>query len=487
LGTALVALLLMGWSDAQQARSANSDLSVLLDNDIRLYLAGMAISCIGLHPWVGGGSRSYSWECYRFWDYTNQGWSTHSPDLVHNELLQAATDYGLVGAGLLLVLLLTITLVAFVRSGTSIPNDQSSCNAWRLGGLAAFFGMFAQSNFSFVFHIIPQTILLGACLGFAAHSSSQDRMGSASSLVSKLMITGIAMLCAAGLIPYGVKGSKVTLALWPSMFSKTLLTSPEARMSGLTAAIQIWPQSQFYLERAGLYRLAVKDSGEGWSKTDEIKHAIRDYNTARVLHSYDPAITVNQGLLFSGLNRDSEAEEAFEMTTKLQGGMESIFAGHYYFANHLFQKGLRTYRGGDSASAIEHFKLAAGEVESALRLVPGRGTSLQIAIHESLGAALEETHDFEGAMKSYDFTCTILSGQSAHYRAGALLGRMAVQDWTKRDPSLALARFIAAKNRIGNHVLPAGISVEQRAAYLAYLDKNIKFLEGANIKPAPLK
>lgn len=487
LATALAVLLFMGWSDAQQLRFGNSDLTLMLDNAIRLYMAGMAISCIGLHPWEGGGSRSYSWESYQFWDNSIQGYGTHKPDLVHNELLQAATDYGLIGAGLLLFLVITIAIIALVRIGTTSPNDKSSCNAWRIGGLAAFFGMFAQSNFSFVFHIIPQAILLGACLGFAAHRYSQNGAGHANSLVSKLIVTGIAFVCVAWLVPYGIKGSKVTLALWPSMFSKTPLTSREARMDGLTAAIQIWPQSQFYQERAGLYTLAAKESGEDWSKTEEIKYAIRDYNTARVLHSYEPSITINQGLLFSGLGRDQEAEEAFEMTIKLQGGMESIYGGNFYYADYLFQKALRTYRRGDPTNAVEQFKLAATTIESGIRLLPERGASLRVAIHESLGAAFEETNDFEGAMKSYEFASTLPSGQTANYRVGALLGRMAAQEWSKRNPSLALAGFIAARNRIGNHPLPSGVSVEQRTAYIAYLDKNIKFLQGANIKPTPSK
>jgi hypothetical protein len=111
-----------------------------------------------------------------------------------------------------------------------------------------------------------------------------------------------------------------------------------------------------------------------------------------------------------------------------------------------------------------------------------------VAIHESLGAAVEETKDYERALGTYNFAVTILGGQTAHYRAGALLGKMAVQAWTERRPSDALALFIEAKNRATAHGdLPTGVTNAQRTEYLTYLDKTIKFLEGARIVPTPPK
>jgi O-antigen ligase/tetratricopeptide (TPR) repeat protein len=488
IGTAVVALLLTGWQGAQQARFGSADALSLLDNDIRLFMAGIAVSCIGLHPWEGGGSRSYSWECYRFWDSSSHGYGQAKPDLVHNELLQATTDYGLLGVGLLLTFSIAIISTSIVRAGTSDPADRSNSNAWRIGGLAAFLGVFTQSNFSFVFHIFPQTILLGVFFGLAARSSSQLSVENASQLASKLLVTGVAVLCFAALGFYGMKGTQVTMALWPTMFSKTLLTSSAARIDGLSLAIRIWPQSLFYQDRATLYTEVAKDSEADWSKTDEIKRAVRDYSAARVLHPYDPAITLNEALLFSGLQRDLEAEDSFRKTIYLQGGMESLFAGHYHFANHLFQKGMREYLGGDPSKSILTLEQAQSEIEAASAKMPNKGAPLRVAIHESLGAAVEGTQDYERALEIYNFAVTILGGQTAHYRAGALLGKMAVQAWTERRPSDALALFIEARKRATAHGgLPTGVTNAQRTEYLAYLDKTIKFLEGARIVPTPPK
>ena len=85
--------------DIQEARYGSGDMDGLLDNTIRLYLIGIAVSCFGLHPLLGGGSRSYSWECFRFWDTNAMGAGGRKPEHVHNELLQTATDYGAIPGG----------------------------------------------------------------------------------------------------------------------------------------------------------------------------------------------------------------------------------------------------------------------------------------------------------------------------------------------------------------------------------------------------
>lgn len=489
IGLLIAGALFVGWEDAQQVRSGSADINRLLDNDIRLYLAGIAISCISLHPWGGGGSRSYSWESYRFWDPATHGNGQLKPDMVHNEALQAATDYGIIGIALLLVLLLTVAFIAIVRMSQGKPIAKDDSMVWRVGGLAALAGMISQSNFSFVFHLVPQVILLGVCLGFATRSETARESGKASKLVSKLLITGISALCVAALIPFGVKGTQVAFALWPSMFSKTPLTSEEARIDGLTQAIQALPRSVFYQERAMIYAAISKANGADWANTDETQKSLDDFTRARVLHPYDPSNVINQALMMSFLKQDAQAEVAFRQSVELQGGMESLFSSHFHFANHLYKRGLRDYQSGDKAKAVEAFQEAAVQIESALKSVPWNGVQLRLLIYESLGAAQEGTDDPDGALETYNLLSTINHGQTAHYRAGALLGKLAVQTWQKREPAEALRLFIEARERVAANkgAPPSGVTGAQRAEYIAYLDRTIKFLKDARITPAPSK
>ena len=93
--------------------------------------------------------------------------------------------------------------------------------------------------------------------------------------------------------------------------------------------------------------------------------------------------------------------------------------------------------------------------------------------------------DSEGALESYNFATTLHDGRRAHYRAGVLVGKMAVETWSQRRPGEALKHFIEARRRIaqaGNQ-LPLGVTPSQSAEYVAYLDRTIAFLKGAKVEP----
>jgi O-Antigen ligase len=480
----LATLLYLGWQGAMVTREGTDQVDQMLDN-IRLHLAGIAVSCIALHPWTGGGSRSYSWECYRFWDTKVQGWGGTRPDLVHNELVQAATDYGFIGAGALLILLATLAINAALTVGTAKPAEDRHASAWGIGGIAGFTAMFVQSNFSFVFHLVPQTLLLGICLACAACSGCRPLDKNDGTMISKTLLTITALLCVAFILPLGLRGSQVTHLLWPTLFSKTPLISPDARINSLTSAIELWPESTFHQDRATAYQNLTRNSGEGWAKSMEIQNTLADYQAARHLHPFDPTLAINHANLLSALGRDSEAEAVYSVAVELQGGMENGFLGNFRFANHFHRKGLRQFLAGQYDEAVKTLESAVFQIERSHFLLPTQGYELRVAIHESLGTAREKIMDYAGALEIYDKTCTMIYGATANYRAGVLLGRMAVEAWANRKPSDALALFLEAKKRAtASNTFPKDVTPEQRAEYLAYLDRTIKFLAGAKVTPS---
>ncbi len=488
LGLAIGAYLFMGWHDAQQLRSAGTGVTEMFDNTCRLYFLGIALSCIDLHPMIGGGSRSFSWECFRFASGKAQGdIITHKPEQVHNELVQAATDYGLIGAGLLIILLGSLAVAAVFRilSEESGRNSNNSGDAWRLGGLAGLAGMLVQSSFSFVFHLMPGILFLGICLGQISRSSfHENRIPQI--FGSRILLTFATCSCCLLLVPMGWRGIWVTKTLWPTHFSEQPLTSPEAKIDALTEAIRLWPQSGFYQERAVSYQtLAVGDDEKSNPKATAA--ALNDYQHAAVLHPNDPAIAVNYANLLSQLHRDAEAEAAYTLGLHLQGGMEPSFRGHFSLANHYMRKSVRLFRPEEPAQALESLELASQQIESAVREMHWIIKDLfepRLVIHESLGTAREASGDNEGALESYNFASSLQNGTRAHYRAGILYGKMAANAWATRKPSEALGYFIKARERIAAAKdLPQGVAPSQRVEYLAYLDQTIAFLKGAKIVP----
>ena len=483
-GLAIGGFLYNGWLASQELRNVTSGISEIMDNNSRLFLLGTAVSCIGLHPLVGGGSRSYSWESFGFFEGKLQGDTiTHLPEQVHNELVQAATDYGLIGAALLMGLLGALVVAAVVRilfSETSGDRDPS--DVWRLGGLAALAGMFVQSCFSFVFHLFPGVVLLGICLG-AIFRPAAKRGRPPQGGGSKVILSVAAVACVILLVPWGWKGSQVTGALWSSYFSKLSATSDESRTDALTYAIHLWPQSGFFQERAAIYQAAAAESGSN----ESTERAIRDYEQAERLHPYDPGPAINRANLLSQRQRDLEAESAYDRAIQLQGGMEPAFRGHFSLANHLMRKGLRQFRAEGPAATLASLETAAREMEESVRmmhwLIPDMNDS-RLAIHESLGAAREANGDYLGALRAYDFAATLSNGSRVNFRAAIVVRKMADVLWKARHPSEALGYFIEAKRRIEMaHEIPGDITPSQRLDYLAYLDQMIAFLTGAKVEP----
>lgn len=490
LGIGLGAYTYMGWHGSQELRLAGSGVSGMMDNNGRLYLLGIALSCIGLHPLSGGGSRSFSWESFRFSDSKLQGdIITHVPEQVHNEMMQAATDYGLAGAGLLTGLLMALVVMVVIRILFAEKTEQpGSADAWRLGGLAALTGMFLQSCFSFVFHLMPGAILLGICLGQISRPPA-PRGRSAQETGTKILLSAAAIACLLLLAPVGLKMTRVTSALWTSYFSRIPLVSAEAKADALTEAIGLWPTAAFYQERASVHQQAASSEQES-EAVPAAERAIKDYQAAEALHAHDPSLAINRANLLSQLRRDEEAEAAYDRAIHLQGGMEPAFRGHFSLANHLMRKGVRLFSASEPEPTLEAMEVAYQQMEQAVKEMPWVWPDMvtpRVSVQESLGAAREANGDYKGAMEAYLSAVNLPKGETAHYRAGVLFGKMAAASWNNRRPAEALAYFNQAKAHIGpTWPLPEGVTPSQRLEYLAYLDNTITFLQGAKITPLPL-
>lgn len=490
IGLILCGFLYYGWMESQALRREGSGIKGMMDNDGRLYLLGVALSCVGLHPMAGGGSRSFSWEFFRFAEGKMQGLIlTHIPEQVHNELLQAATDYGIIGAGLLLLLMASLAVTSLVRILFDDPGKSpDSGDAWRIGGLAALAGMLVQSCFSFVFHLMPGAILLGICLGWISRSASAP--GKRPQVVgARLLLSAAAAACALLLLPMGWKGIQVTRVLWPVYLGKQALTTPEARIEALGDALRIWPQSSLYQERAFIYQ-ELSTGDEGAVSREMAELAIRDYEEAELLHPLDPNPAINRANVLSQLHLDGEAESAYNRAISLQGGMEPSFRARFSLAKHLMHKGLRQFNAEYPADSLATLEIAAQQMKAAVENMhwpSAEMVDMWISAEESLGAAREANGDYQGAMKAYDFATTLDKRITrAHYRAGVLNGKMAASAWAARRPAEAMWCFMEAKRRIGlAKTLPSGVTPSQQLEYLAYLDQAITYLKGARIEPKP--
>lgn len=477
-------------SEVQETRSGDSDLTGLLDNHIRLYLVSIALSCIAIHPFFGGGSRSFSWECFQFWDTEAMGKGGAKPEHVHNELLQTATDYGILGAGLLIVLIVMIFVSAAFRiTSVHTPVSARFRNHWRIGGLAGFIGLFAQSNFEGIFRIPPGAILLALCLSAACLPVSREHTKSRSAWFSTGLISLSGIAAAIALALFGWKGSLVSRVLWASYFGP-VAPGLETRADSLSEAIAIWPLGSLYHRRGMTYQTLAAKSSDGEVTKDFLRLAISDYETTGELHPLSPEPAINSATLLSALGEAEEAEAEFRRAIGLQGEMEAAFHAIRLYATHLHRKGLKQFAEKEFLSALTSLQLASKHIEKVAQLHGDYMDSkdermLRVDIHESYGRALEEMGDFSAAMSEYDRTVMLPHGSSAHYRAGVLLGKRAVVAWSERRSEDALALFLMALDRtIRSRELPPGVTPGKKTEYVAYLKKTVKYLEGARVQPS---
>lgn len=495
VGLVLSGFLYTGWQEAQRVRQINSKDNVIegvMDNSCRLYFLGMAMSCMGQHPLTGGGSRSFSWECFQFSEARNIGHiAPNKPEFVHNEIIQAISDYGIIGMSLLVLLLST----SFIGTAIYILFDDvnwasTSALAWRIGGLAALSGMFIQSCFSFVFHLLPGVLLLGICLGQLC-SSRAVLIGRVPRLATTLLISCVALICITFLIPIGWKGTQVTQILWPVYLSKSPLGAGESKIAAFTEAIRIWPQHGLFEDRA----LELKKSlltAEPREVKKITSNILFDFEKASELHPYAPGPVINRANFLSQLEQDGEAEKAYNLAIQLEGGMEPAFLGHSSFATHLQRKSLRQFSSENPTLMLTSIEAAAEQMEISVKKMRGLYNMVyapRLGIHESLGVAREANGDYDGAMKAYDFAATLPYGLRAHYRAGVLHRKIATAAWADHRPGEALYHFMEAKVRIAQaeNNLPDAVTLNDQAENLAYLDKAIDYLKGAKVEPIKAK
>jgi tetratricopeptide (TPR) repeat protein len=479
---AIGVFVLSGWEN----RNGHADIGRSLDNDCRLYFLGMAVSCIGAHPLEGGGSRSFSWESNQFADVAAQGVTAfRKAEHVHNEIVQAATDYGLIGFGLLISLLASLSIMVIVKILFEETNhDCYYLDSWRLGGIAALSGMLVQSSFSFVFHLFPGVILLGICLGGMACNQTRAiktyRVVSSKVLLSLIGVGSLMLLA-----PLGWRSTTVTQTLWATHLSKFEKSTNESKLDALTKAISIWSHYSFYQERAAIFQ-SMALLNQDTTSSNSIASAISDYQKAQNLHAHDAEIAINLANLLSKTKQEEDAEKNYESAIQLQGGMEVAYQSHIFFVKHLMTKAARQFDLNDQAQALQTLEKASEQIEqSAKKMVwwSHDVSTLKPIVYENLGIAREAMGKYSKALESYDIAAALPGGAKANYRAGYLLSKMGESAWRSLRPSDSLAKFLEAKKRISQaQQLPDGVTEAQRVELIAHIDRWIAFLNEMKVK-----
>lgn len=165
----------------------------MVDDGGRLAFGQMAMSVFAESPVIGMGPRAFSYRSVENWDPSEHWVGNYRPEFAHNEYLQALSDYGSVGLGVILVLIFGHVVVGLYGIAVGARANEGMA-VMKVGALAGLAAMLAQANFSFIFHL-PTCIGLAGFLMGVLVSGDQGRKA-AVSLKGPLM--GLATLVATG-------------------------------------------------------------------------------------------------------------------------------------------------------------------------------------------------------------------------------------------------------------------------------------------------
>lgn len=479
--------LYFGWEKVQRARSdGKSGVVEMMDNTSRLRDYSLSFDAIKLNPAAGGGSRSYSWSSLQLWKPEEHGQATHLPEQTHNEVLQAATDYGLIGAGMILVLIASLSLGALwhVRFDEAHPSHgHPSPDSLRLGGMAALAGMLIQSSFSFVFHLMPGAMLLGIALGRLSTPGEQTPRvarfcGVATACLSALL--------AVSLLPAGIQGSRVVASLLPIYFkSRNPPTDPD-RIARISQAIAVWPLSEFHHSRALIHHQHAVPGNDAVN-AERLQLALRDYLDAARANPKFPGHFVNAANLLSLSRHSKEAEDHYRIAIRLQGNMEPAFRAHYHLAEHFRRLGMQHLKDRNPAAAIQSMRSALQsiqEAEAKSAWTSGELRDLRNACFLGLAHAHEAAGNHRAANDTLNTALGIRGNSSFRYHVGMLQYRHAMRLWRQRQAAASLPVFRNARNQLlgaRNHP-PQGVTRASIQEHIEEIDEILALLHEAGFR-----
>ncbi|MEK7950855.1 O-antigen ligase family protein [Luteolibacter soli] len=341
----IVLLAPLVFSKIQQRRGAKDpkEITQVADDRFRLTLAGYAIKISTTQPWTGSGSRSFGWKKNAVANPDEDKlWDRFNDDFVHNELLQAAVDYGWGGALLIVAAVLTTGLTGVAGLAGRDEADagrRGALDAMVCGGLAAMTGTLCHSNFSFVSHTLPGAMYLGLAFGFAL--PRRELLGEFPSTAGRLVPCLIVVPLSIVLALTGWRASQTFRTLWPVSFGREFLgaAAPALAVEHVQHAMELWPGAELAGKGGQFSRNAAAAKGLPKSEQDAwLTQAVDFYTTAIRLNPYDPEWPVNRGNMLSALDRDNEAERDFERAIVLEGGTERNFRARFCFASHLYRR-----------------------------------------------------------------------------------------------------------------------------------------------------
>jgi O-antigen ligase len=292
----------------------------------RLEFASIAMELIGDKPLMGGGSRSFFLDYVRKWNPDELWTGSGDIEYVHNEYLQAAVDYGLLGAGLLLVLF----LAAFFRGVAclTVVGTKDRSEGEMLGSMGALVGMGVQAFFSFIYHVLPDVILMGCFLSLLLLRGESAELTKGSVITKRFVGMALAIIVAS----VAFADARAWWLMKPGIAHQD---SSATRADTFERALAIRPDFRLYADAAKhLIKMNAADLDQEKNRK-RAKKAL-EYQLNTVERSPGNLMQeLNLALIYDSLQMYDDAQTIYEKIVEPLMPRESFYGARYHYATHL--------------------------------------------------------------------------------------------------------------------------------------------------------
>ena len=463
LGFMMLVIVVLGASYVFKQRGGIG-IEAISESDARAQFWSMAAEQWTYHPIVGAGSRSYSYECFRYWN-PNLPTSQANPEFVHNEYLQLMTDYGIVG--LLLVLVLFFGHLWFGIKRVNLLAEKIALKGLRKGShsmallIAGVSGMAATCVhiiFDFRMHLLANLLLFVCCVVWILPLSNPRGRGAETGMKFWFVFVSLLFL-GGGALAFGSYQFYGGLPMMQNKIAKEDGTwQPEAVdrklwISTLEKSVERVPTYVRYQRLGTLYRLEA--NCETSRQQELLQKAESSYLASIERHRDNIIPKINLAAIYVSQEKWEQADEMYASASDLAKARESWLVMHSRWAEcHLAWA--QSFADDDMLDeALQHMEIATNLYRKS-RDYGSRGKektwlidyTKALIYHSFLldkkGAFDESGMLFKEAMNLTNWwphqTETKLR---QHY--GRHLYMVGKSQWLKRDTTSALASFRLAK------------------------------------------
>lgn len=346
---------------------------VIVDDGGRLDFQQMAIEVFQDGPVLGNGPRAFSYVSLQKWDPSELLFSNRPPEWVHNEYLQALTDYGAVGLVIILIVLLLHGILGCYSLFTESNGDVDPI--FKIGALGGLVAVLCQCLFSFLMHFPSCAILCAFHLGILASSPRAFRSKGGFEMAGKVATGVLGIATSVSLILVSVPlFQSFRLSLKANQALANVVTAGDAfhALEILDEAGTAGRDPKIF-EVAG--RLAMTKAAVSMENKDR-ELAKRFNERARIAFEkalkynphFSPAIA---GLprVHDALGNALEAEKGHEKAMATLWAREFRLKPHYYAAKSAMMEGYRAMVGQDDLMALQHFRKALERISKRRELL----------------------------------------------------------------------------------------------------------------------